>query len=266
VKVQQNKPFKVNGTPYPGMRMELKYIASAALGISGGIIALRGFLTANPARVNLGVAGLFLSAIVLTLKSSKYVKKDAMDIMLKSYKGFLKNLLNNLKLEGKAVYIPPYKNLPKGGIFVPLYEEFDIDTARLDEGIFFLTDVPSEKSMGILITSLGTNLLEKYEEQLEAPLTSISAVESSAGSVLKALGLAKRVYIEEDGENIRIIVSPEILCDSEECEKIPCPICASILLGLAKATGNLLSVESFEKKDYGIEIRVKKLGGVKKWM
>ena len=249
-----------------GWEMELKYVVSAALGVSGGLIALKGFLGANQSYINLGIAGLFLSAVVLILKSSKYVKKDAVDVMLNSYKGFLKNLLSNLKLEGKAVYIPPYENLPKGGVFVPLYEEFDLDPARLDENTFFLTDVPSERSMGVLITSLGADLLEKYEEHLEAPITSVPEVESSAGSVLKALGLAKRVYIEENDENIRVIVSPEISCSPEECEKVQCPICASILLGLAKATDNLIGVESLEKKDYGIEIKAKKLGGVREWM
>ncbi len=68
--------------------MELKYIVSAVLGVSGGLIALKGFLDANQSYINLGIAGLFLSAVVLILKSSKYVKKDAVDVMLNSYKGF----------------------------------------------------------------------------------------------------------------------------------------------------------------------------------
>ena len=246
--------------------MELKYIVSAALGISGGLMVLRGFLAANQSYINLGIAGMFLGAVVLTLKSSKYVKKDAADMLLKSHKGFFKDFLSNLKLEGNAVYLPPYENLPKGGIFVPLHEEFDIDPARLDENTFFLTDIPDEKSMGLLITSLGKGLLEKYEEHLEAPISSVPELESSAGSVLRALGLAKRVHIEENESEIRVVLTPEVSCNPEECEKAPCPICASVLLGLAKATDNLIGVESFEKKDYGIEIKVKKLGGVREWM
>ena len=91
-------------------------------------------------------------------------------------------------------------------------------------------------------------------------------MESSAGSVLRVLGLAKRVHIEENESEIRVVLTPEVSCNPEECEKAPCPICASVLLGLAKATDNLIGVESFEKKDYGIEIKVKKLGGVREWM
>ncbi|ACS89084.1 hypothetical protein [Thermococcus sibiricus] len=246
--------------------MELKYIVSAALGISGGIMVLRGFLAANQSYINLGIAGMFLGAVVLTLKSSKYVKKDSLDILLKSHKGFFKALLSNLRLEGKAVYIPPYENLPEGGIFVPLHEEFDIDPARLDEGTFFLTETPDEKSMGLLITSLGKSLLEKYEGHLEAPISSVPELEASAGSVLRALGVAKRVHIEENESEVRVILTPEVSCSFEECERAPCPICASVLLGLAKATNNMVGVESFEKKDYGIEIKARKLGEVREWM
>ena len=246
--------------------MEPKYIVSAALGISGGALALKGFLAANQGYINLGIAGMFLAAVILTLKSSEYVKKESLDVLLKSHRGLLNALLSNLKLEGNAVYLPPYENLPRGGIFVPLHEDFDIDPARLDEETFFLTDTPDEKSMGLLVTSLGTALLEKYEEHLEAPIGSVQELEASAGSVLRALGLAGRVHIEENGDEIRVVITPELSCSPEGCEKAPCPVCASVLLGLAKATDNLIGVESFEKKDYGVEIKARKLGGVERWM
>lgn len=29
---------------------------------------------------------------------------------------------------------------------------------------------------------------------------------------------------------------------------------------------NLIGVENFEKKDYGVEIKARKLGGVREWM
>lgn len=243
-----------------------KNIVSGALIVFGGLLALQGFLGAAPARVNMGLAAMILGAVVFLIKPSDYVKRSSVELLTSSYFGPFRKFISSLSLEGNAVYVPPYENLPEGGIFVPLHEDFDIDPARLDESTFFLTDIPNEKSMGILITSLGTNLIAKYEEHLEGPLSSVPELESSAGSVLKSLGLAKRVYVEENGEEIKVIVSPEVPCSPEGCEKVPCPVCASILLGLAKATDNLLGAKSFEKKDYGIEIRAKKLGGVREWM
>ena len=246
--------------------MELKYAVSAGLAVSGGVLALKGFLSVNPGYINLGIAGMFLSAVLLVLKSSKYVKREAVDVVLKSQMELFDALLKNLKLEGNALYLPPYENLPKGGIFVPLHENFELDPARFDEETLFVTDVPNDRAMGLLLSSIGEELVEKYEEHLEGPITTVPELESASSSVLRTLGLAKRVYIEEKGDRIRIVVNPEFLCDPRHCEKMPCPVCASVLRGLAKATGEVIETERFEKKDYGIEIEAKKLGRVEEWM
>ncbi|MBO8175029.1 MAG: hypothetical protein H0Z18_07205 [Thermococcus sp.] len=248
--------------------MELKYIVSGSLAGIGAAILLYGFLNANTSYINLGIAGIFLSAVILTIKSSEYIKKDAALRILKPYIGLFEKFVDNLSLEGNAVYIPPYQNLPEGGVFIPLKENFEIDLGRLDEKTVFLTDVPKENQMGILLMPLGAELLKKYEEHLEYPLsnTSYAEVESVAGAVLRTLGLAKSVYIEEQENSFRVVIQPEFKCEKlDVCEKVGCPICSSVLLGLAKATNQLIYVESFEKKDYGIEIKAKKLGGVREW-
>ncbi len=246
--------------------MEPKYIVSATLGATGGMLAIWGFLNTNQGYINLGLAGAFLGAVILTLKSSKYVKKETAEILLESQKKLFNSILKNLKLEGRTLYIPPYENLPKGGVFLPLHEDFEVDPARFDEETLFITDVPQEKAMGLLLPSLGEALVEKYEEHLEGPLSSLPEVESAASSVLRALGLAKRVYIEETERGIRIIVDPSFTCNPEICEKLPCPICASILRAAAKASEEIIAVEKFEKKNYGIEIKAKKIGRVEEWM
>jgi len=250
--------------------METKYIISGGLIGAGAFMLVYGFLNANQSYINLGIAGIFLGGVIITFKSSRYVKKEAIENVLNPYRKFFEKLAENLSLEGNAVYIPPYDNLPEGGIFIPLNEDFDIDLARLDEKTIFLTDVPKENQMGLLIRPLGLELLKTYEEHLEYSLEGVNykEVEAASGAVLKSLGLAKTVYIDEEGEIFKIVVQPEDLdCGNLElCKRIACPICSSILLGLAKATGELIHVENIEKKDYGIELKAKKLGGVRNWM
>ncbi|ASJ03600.1 hypothetical protein A3L09_10190 [Thermococcus profundus] len=248
--------------------VENKDIASGILIVLGVLLSVYGFLRSNQTWTNLGIAGIFLGTVVFTFKSSKYVKRDALQGVWGSYRDLLSTFSDNLYLEGKAIYIPPYRNLPRGGVFVPLHEDFDLDLARLDEGTVFLTDVPSEKQMGLLLGPFGGRLIEKYEEHFEGSLkgTGSQAVESVAGSVLRSMGLAKRVYIEEEEDSFRIVVDPGIKCTPENCERTPCPVCSSILLSLATATGELIQAESFERKDYGVEIKARKLGGVERWM
>lgn len=49
----------------------------------------------------------------------------------------------------------PYENLPKGGLFIPLRKDFDIDPGRFGEDIVFLTNVGSERQMGPPLRSPG---------------------------------------------------------------------------------------------------------------
>ena len=246
--------------------MEAKYISSALLALPGGILAAWGFIHGEAAYINLGLAALFLAAIVPVFKSPSYVKRDSLNIMVKSQRNLATSLLDGLALEGKSVYLPPYENLPEGGVFIPLREDFDIDPARFDEGSVFVTDVPDERKMGLLLPTLGKELVEKYEEHLEGPLTSIPEVESAAGSVLKSLNLARRVYIEEGEGEVMAIVTPDFECSPVNCERFPCPVCASILRGIAKASGEVIAVESFSRGKAGVEIKARKMGRVEEWM
>ncbi|WP_225807152.1 hypothetical protein [Thermococcus bergensis] len=52
----------------------------------------------------------------------------------------------------------------------------------------------------------------------------------------------------------------------ESCNQTACPVCSSVLLALAKGTGEVLESENFTITEYGIEIKAKKLGGVREWM
>lgn len=250
------------------IKMEGKNVAGGILVGIGVFLSSYGFLRGIHQWVNLGIAAIFLGIVVFTFKSSMYVKREALKGIWDSYRSVLSAFSDNLYLEGKAIYIPPYGNLPQGGVFVPLHEDFDLDLARLDEKTVFLTDVPSERQMGLFLGPFGWELVEKYEEHFETPLegTGSQTVESVAGSVLRAMGLARRVYIEEEEESFRVVIDPELKCVPENCERIPCPICSSVLLSLARATGELIQAETFERKDYGIEIRARKLGGVERWM
>lgn len=252
--------------------MKGKYIVSSALIIVGTAILGYGAITANQSQINLGIAGIFLGLIVLTFKTSEYVKREALDNLASPYIKTLQELVKDLALEGRAVYIPPYENLPNGGTFIPLHEEFDLDLARLDEETVFLTNVSNERQMGLKIRPLGLELLEKYEEHLEYSLedTNYKEVESASSSVLRVLDLAKGVYIDEEDGKFRIVVNTvnREICrkNIDYCDQVACPICSSILLSLAKATGELIMADKFSITEHGIEIEAKRLGGVRNWM
>lgn len=247
--------------------MEAKNVAGAGLIALGLTTGVWGFLNAIPKLTNLGIAGIFLGLVVLAFKSTDYVKRESVDALSESYREVFSSLSENLYLEGNAVFIPPYENLPRGGLFIPLHRDFELDLARLDEKTVFLTDVPKDRQMGLFLGPFGDSLVRRFEDHFEGSLEGVGSqtVESVADSVLKYLELASRVYIEETERGFRIVVRPKLKCRPSGCEKIPCPVCASVLLALSKGTGQIIEVESIVQGRSGVEITARKLGGVGEW-
>lgn len=248
--------------------MKNKHIAGGILIAAGSVIAFQGAVSSNQSMINAGIGGVFLGVVVLTFSTSDYIKYDAFKAMVAPYAEVLKKLIGALEIENRAIYIPPYDNLPEGGIFLPLHREFGIDLARLDKNVMFLTDVGREREMGLLLPSLGKELMEKYESYFEVDFryAGLGTVENASSSVLKSLGLAKSVTIEESGDRVKVFIDG-IRADtcSKACEKAPCPICSSVLLSIAKAERELIAVEGFRFED-GVEISAVKIGGIDRWM
>jgi len=252
------------------VRVKLELISGISIALIGTMMLLYSVVSGNSDFINMGLAGIFLGAIVLTIKGQEYVKRSTLSLTLRAYHESLRRIVEDLELEGNALYIPPYENLPKGGLFIPLRKDFDIDPGRFGEDIVFLTNVGSERQMGLLLRSPGLELLEKFEEHLEGEITSVGEVESASSSVLKALNLAKGVYIEESEEGFEIYVEPQDIAfcrrNISSCNQLACPICSSILLALAKGSKQIIESEEFSITGKRIRIKARKLGGVREWM
>jgi hypothetical protein len=247
--------------------MKGKYVAGAILISVGAILTFRGAVEANQGMINAGIGGVFIGIVVLTFSTSDYIKYDAFRAVSLPYAELAKKLVKSLRLKGKAVYLPPYENLPEGGVFLPLHEDFDLDPARLGEDLIFMTDVGREKEMGLLLPSFGKELLGMYESYSEkdfAELEMLNAIES-ASAVLRSLGLASSVAAEEN-EKIKIYVSDAKANCSKACEQLPCPICASILLSIAKSLRELIKVDEIRFEGEHVEISARKVGGIERWM
>lgn len=249
--------------------MKAKYPAGVALIVAGVVIAFRGALEANQSLVNAGIGGVFLGVVVLSFSTSDHIKYDAFRAVFNPYLVLTRNLTNSLDLRGKSVYIPPYANMPEGGVFVPLHDDFDLDLARFDDRTVFITDVGREREMGLLLNPLGKELVKLYEDYSGMDLSGAGlGVVESVSAVLRSLGLAKSVDVEEEGDEIRIYVGGVRIREfcSKECERIACPVCSSIMLSISKALNELILVEEFDFSDRFVEISARKLGGISAWM
>ncbi len=249
--------------------MRVKHVAGITLIVIGALLAFNGAMNASQSLVNAGIGGVFLGIVVLTFSTSDYMKYDAFRAVVHPYVESARNLVTSLGLKGRAVYIPPYSNMPEGGVFIPLHEDFSIDLARTDSRTVFLTDTGREKEMGLILTPAGKELVSMYEEfsGMDFANAGLQVVESIS-AVLKSLGLARSVDAEESDGRIRIYIDGVKMREvcSEECEQIACPICSSAMLSLAKAFQELIMVEKFSFDDRFVEISARKIGGIERWM
>lgn len=248
--------------------MKTKFIVGSILILIGSTLAFKGAIDGSQNTINIGIGGVFLGIVVFTFSTSDYIKYDAFKAVVSPYFEFSRKIADDLGLKNNAVYIPPYDNLPEGGIFIPLHENFDIDLAKFDKNTMFITDVGREREIGLLLPPLGKELLKMYEEYSEMDFTNAgpSIVENSS-AVLKSLGLANSVSVVEEDGKIKIYINgvKNDNC-SPNCEQIACPICTSLLLAIAKSLQELIAVESFRFDGEFIEISASKIGGIDKWM
>jgi len=229
--------------------------------LSIGIVVLSaGVIYGERTMINVGICGIFIGVVVLSLSSPGYIKKEAFDAVVSPYQKTLNDIIRNLNLKN-AVYIPPYQNLPEGGMFLPAQEEFDIDLAKLDEEAVFLTDA----GIGMVIRPLGAELLKMCEKDLEGEITGLEMVEGCTAT-LKALELADSIRVDEEGNEIKVNIDVRMKGCSDMCKSVACPVCSCILLSISKATGELIAVKEFHHEDGRVEITVEKIGGVEEWM
>jgi len=248
--------------------IRINHIISIILIIFGGVTAFIGAVQGGESIINAGVGGIFLGVVVLSFSTSEYIKYDAFEAVLSPYFQLSKKLIDVLDMKNKAIYIPSYGNLPEGGVFIPLHENFDLDLAKVDDDSFFITDVGREREMGLFLKPLGKDLMQKYEAYSEMNFTNagLHAVQN-ASTVLRSLGLANSVdIVDKDDEIVVKILGVKTKICSKACEQISCPVCNSILLSIAESIQELIIVKSFTIRGENVEIKAKRMGGINKWM
>ena len=212
--------------------------------------------------INLGLAGLFIGLVVIAFSPSDVINLDVYIKTIKSYQSPINNMVEALKLEGKPIYIPPYRNLPNGGIFIPKHRKnFSINLGLFDEETFLTHN-------GVLITPpIGYKFIEDFENYSDIKLrdADLALAISIASSVLKTFGLIDGIDFEENDKNIKITIEhPKIHCNNG-C-KIPCPIISSIIYAISISLNQLILIEDIKKQKNYIEINLKKLGSVDEYL
>ncbi|NPA62803.1 MAG: hypothetical protein GXN95_04535 [Methanococci archaeon] len=227
-----------------------------------GIVSLYiGIMYEETWYINLGLAGVFIGLVIMAFIPSDVINLDVYVKTILSYQSYINNMLDALNMEGNLIFIPPYENLPKGGIFIPKYKKFSINLGIFDEKTFLTQN-------GVLITPpIGYRFVEDFESYSNTKLedTDLELVISIVSSVLKTFGLIGGIEFEEDDKNIKIIIEELKLSCDNKCI-IPCPIVSSIIYAISISLNQLILLKNIKKQKNYIEIDLKKLGSVDEYL
>ncbi|ASJ08355.1 hypothetical protein A3L11_03550 [Thermococcus siculi] len=234
----------------------------------GGILAVAGIglwyyggTEGSVSLVNLGIGAIILGLVLAAMPSRGYVDRETLPMTCGSFCDFIGNMKEELDLEGSPVVVPPYENLPKGGIFLPKAKNFSLRLGKFGEGTVFITG--TEEESGILVSPPpGWKIIEYTTENVgELSGTGIGYASSAVSSVLSALGIGSGEAFEREDGRIEVFVKP--LCNGPFYAD---PVVSALLVGVAMGMSQVLKIESSERANDHVKLVLEPLGGVEKWL
>lgn len=238
-------------------------ITGAVLLVIGVIITLVAYPSYNVSPsanvlMMVGIGALFVGAVTMFLNTERFInQKVAEDLNLSSVT-VVDDLLRDLRVKNKGVYVPSSRTGTTVKVFIPLRQKFDVPAqARLAEDRAFLIDLAEPAQEGILLKPLGYHLFRHTSEDLKADwkatptgaegaegLTEASEqgdnasfAESLQDVVVKGLELADKVTVSDNDGMLSVRLhntSYARMCESlredapQVCEQIGCPLCSLI--------------------------------------
>jgi hypothetical protein len=217
-----------------------------------------------------GISSVIIGLIVMTFSSSSTVDKDVYESSLLSTLEFFNIFIKNATLKGNGVYIPPYANLPKGGTFIPLLEDFELNLAQFDEKYII---IKRGKESGLVITPpIGYHLFKKFCDYVDIEKSKdIPSLISSISGVLKVMELVDNIECVEEEDKLTLTLENVNFdgcgrCSINVCKKMGCPICSSILFSISTFLKSPIYVENIEKEDRNVKIECKIMGKIDKYL
>ena len=222
--------------------------------LSAGSIALA--LSINYASSILAFIGLglvFWGGLLFYIRPERYVKEALLDKMALPPLVSLNEIMTGLGYKSKGIHLPPkyFTNFESAKVYFSAENNAKLpspEEMQKNENRVFLKNPD-----GILITSPGFELTELFEKNLGTNLTKVDLqyLEKNMPKLLIDLEIAQKVEMHSTDSRVNVKIEGSItkgICKeigrlSSICGSLGCPLCSSIALALAKATGKPIIIE-----------------------
>lgn len=200
----------------------------------------------------IGLGLTFWGALLLYTKPAPHVRADLLQAATIAPLEALKQVLDALKVQGKPVYLPPkqLKEFKDGKVLIPKNDERMLtpEYESVENTAFH------ENPGDIYLTPPGLNLTNLYEDTLGKSFagTDLRYLENKLPKLfVEDLEIADDLNMTIEGNRIQVKIagSPFLsLCGKAGdlknlCASLGCPLCSSLALAIARATGKPVTIE-----------------------
>jgi len=223
----------------------------------------------------IGLGLTFWGALLLFTRPTKYVKVNLLNSTAISSLTTINQIINDFKCKGKAIYLPPkyLKELKSATVFIPSKKETIIPPVEevAEEKVFL------KNPNGICLTPPGLSLVNLYEKELGKDFAKVNLnyLQYNLPKLfIEDLEIAEDLEMNIEGKMVQIKITGSIYKDlCEEVRKLPnihgslgCPLCSSIAIALARATGKPVIIEKIphSEDDKTIQTYYRLLGTIEK--
>ncbi|MEM3378379.1 MAG: hypothetical protein QW674_05480 [Candidatus Bathyarchaeia archaeon] len=257
----QSEENTLQSTQIENLKPKKEGVPSTKVGVAlilPGVLALAYSILKNSNTLAfIGLSLTFWGVLFFFIKPSRYVASSMLASTALSEYFTTDRILRDLKINGKAYYIPPYpkdvylpqhlKGLKESVVFISSSTSGMPSIEELAKSKFLL-----ENPNGICVSPPGLGLLEQLEKELKRDITKIQLTELFEilpPLITENLQLAKEVEIKQEDRQIylKMTGSPyRALYTAEELKSIHflgCPLASAIACAIAKASGKTVTVQ-----------------------
>jgi hypothetical protein len=194
----------------------------------------------------IGLGCVFWGAILLYIRSSKYVKEDLLLTATRSSLITLRQLILELGYEGKGIYLPPkyLRDFESSKVFISKISKIVLPSVEQIQNKD--TNIISNPK-GLLVTPPGFDLSKLFEDTLETNFTQKDLsflIVNLHRLIVEDLEIAQNIQMEVEDNLVHIKIENSVY-------KNMGTLSSAIACVLAKTSGNLVIIENRETSKNG---------------
>jgi len=214
----------------------------------------------------IGLGLVFWGAILFALTPTKLVKLELLNAVASPALSNIDRVIVNSDLSARGIYLPPryLKDFESSLVFIPSKDERTLPKPEEVEEEKLYSKTPN----GVFLTPPGIALAKIFEKEIGTSFTKtdLNYVQENLPKLfVEDLEIAEETDVETENNTFTVRITNHIFKDvCEEARKhqklretVGCPLCSAIACALAKATGELVTIEGEELSKNGKTIKIR---------